>query len=626
MKKITLLIVLSIASFSAIAQAPDKMSYQAIVRNASDQILANQSVGMQISILQGSSSGSAVYVETQNPTTNDNGLLTIEIGTGTIVSGTFNSIGWGNNAYFIKTEIDPTGGSSYSITGTSQLMSVPYALHAKTADSFTETDPIFTGSEANNITSTDITNLSNLSGTNTGDQDISGIATNASDISDIETEQTTQNTAIALNTAKQTYPTADANKLANIEANATADQTDAEIKTAYENNADTNAFTDAEKTLLANQSGTNTGDQDISGIATNAGAITNLVTLNTAQTITGAKTFDANVIVKGLTIGNGTAGVATNTSIGINALVSNASGINNVAIGEQAGFSITGSNNVAIGTATNRNAAEGDGNIAIGQNANYQGTSGANNIALGTLSYRQGNSGSNNIALGLAALYEESTGSNNIALGNNSSRLNNDGEGNITIGYQAGNAITSGDYNLAIGYDADVSSGTLTNATAIGNGATVSASNKVQIGNSALTAVQLGTGSNVALETGTIKLNGGTPGDGKVLTSDASGNATWETPSSSSLSVKTISANTTLTSSDNIVIINGNYTATLPASPVDGQFIKVCSTTSTAGINGNGKTMYAFNATYSSVTFGSQFHETLSFIYSSTLDVWFMSY
>jgi len=115
---------------AAFAQAPQKMSYQAVIRNASNALIDNQSVGMQISVLQGSSTGTPVYVETQTPTTNANGLANLEIGTGTIVSGTFASIDWSTGTYYIKTETDPTGGTSYTITGASQLLSVPYALYA----------------------------------------------------------------------------------------------------------------------------------------------------------------------------------------------------------------------------------------------------------------------------------------------------------------------------------------------------------------------------------------------------------------------------------------------------------------------------------------------------------------
>ena len=118
-------------------QVPEKMSYQAIVRNTTNNLVTNQSVGMQISILQGSATGTAVYVETQTPTSNANGLVTLEIGGGTIVSGNMATINWANGPYFIKTETDPTGGSSYTITGTSQLLSAPYALYAKTSGSST---------------------------------------------------------------------------------------------------------------------------------------------------------------------------------------------------------------------------------------------------------------------------------------------------------------------------------------------------------------------------------------------------------------------------------------------------------------------------------------------------------
>jgi hypothetical protein len=116
------------------AQSPEKMSYQSVIRDAGNALVTNQSVGMQLSILQGSATGTAVYVETQTPTSNTNGLVSVEIGSGTVVSGTFNTIDWSAGPYFIKTEADPTGGVTYSVTGTSQLMSVPYALHAKTAE------------------------------------------------------------------------------------------------------------------------------------------------------------------------------------------------------------------------------------------------------------------------------------------------------------------------------------------------------------------------------------------------------------------------------------------------------------------------------------------------------------
>ena len=117
-------------ALSSFAQAPEKMSYQAVIRGANNALVTNQQVGMQISILQGST---AVYEETQTPTSNTNGLVSLEIGTGTVISGSFTAIDWSAGTYFIKTETDPTGGTNYTITGTSQLLSVPFALYAKTS-------------------------------------------------------------------------------------------------------------------------------------------------------------------------------------------------------------------------------------------------------------------------------------------------------------------------------------------------------------------------------------------------------------------------------------------------------------------------------------------------------------
>jgi hypothetical protein len=131
MKKIITICAAILMTSSLFAQAPNKMSYQAVIRNNTNALVANQAVGMRISILQTSPSGTAVYVETQTPSTNTNGLVSIEIGGGAVVSGNFSNINWANGPYFIQTESDPNGGTSYNITGTSQLLSVPYALYAE---------------------------------------------------------------------------------------------------------------------------------------------------------------------------------------------------------------------------------------------------------------------------------------------------------------------------------------------------------------------------------------------------------------------------------------------------------------------------------------------------------------
>lgn len=134
MKKLSFLAA-SLASALVFSQVQDAMSYQAIIRNSSNQLVSNQNVGMRFSILKGSTTGAVVYSETQTQSTNTNGLVTVKIGTGTLVSGSYSTINWGTGTYFMKIETDPNGSNNYTITGTSQLLSVPYALYAKTSGS-----------------------------------------------------------------------------------------------------------------------------------------------------------------------------------------------------------------------------------------------------------------------------------------------------------------------------------------------------------------------------------------------------------------------------------------------------------------------------------------------------------
>ncbi|WNB18170.1 hypothetical protein [Marivirga arenosa] len=147
----------------AMSQTPHKMSYQAVVRNSNGELISNQVISVQISILKGSVEGEAVYKETQNPETNSNGLMSLEIGgvKAEVVLGDISEINWSNDTYFIKTETDPNGGIDYTISGTSQLLSVPYALHAKTAEqisggiNYEELDPVFQNSLASKINERD---------------------------------------------------------------------------------------------------------------------------------------------------------------------------------------------------------------------------------------------------------------------------------------------------------------------------------------------------------------------------------------------------------------------------------------------------------------------------------------
>ncbi len=133
MRIIFLIITLITSGLITMGQSPQKISYQAVVRNSSNLLVASAAVGMRISILQGSASGTAVYIESHSTTSNANGLVSIQIGDGLVSSGSIGSINWSNGPYFIKTETDPTGGTAYSITGTSQILSVPYSIYSESS-------------------------------------------------------------------------------------------------------------------------------------------------------------------------------------------------------------------------------------------------------------------------------------------------------------------------------------------------------------------------------------------------------------------------------------------------------------------------------------------------------------
>lgn len=113
---------------------PNQFSYQAVIRNAGNALVTNQNIGLKVSILSLTPNGTVLYSEYHLPSTNSNGLVSVQIGAGTMLLGNFAAINWANGPFFIKTDIDPTGpGTNYTISGTSQLLSVPFALHAKKA-------------------------------------------------------------------------------------------------------------------------------------------------------------------------------------------------------------------------------------------------------------------------------------------------------------------------------------------------------------------------------------------------------------------------------------------------------------------------------------------------------------
>jgi hypothetical protein len=263
MKKFSPLVMFLICSYVAFAQTPEKMSYQAIVRDANNTLLVDKLVGIQVSILQNSETGSEVYIETHSVVTNMNGLFALEIGTG-VTSYDFSSIDWSNGPYFVKVETDPNGADNYSISGVSQLMSVPFALYAKASGNgitTSQADAIVTNTAKTGITS-DQADAIVANTTKTG------ITTDQSDAIVANTTKTgitsDQSDAIVANTAKTgiTSDQSDAIVANTAKTGITSDQSDAIVA----NTAKTGITTDQTDAIVVNTakislpSGGNEGD------------------------------------------------------------------------------------------------------------------------------------------------------------------------------------------------------------------------------------------------------------------------------------------------------------------------------------------------------------------------------
>lgn len=133
MKKITLLFGLLFNMIIVLAQSPDAVHYQAVARDALGNIMANQEVMLEISILEDSESGNPVYVETHSITTNDFGIINLNIGEGNAINGSISDLAWGSQKLYLKVRMDAEGSGNYKDMGTSQIVSVPYAKYADEA-------------------------------------------------------------------------------------------------------------------------------------------------------------------------------------------------------------------------------------------------------------------------------------------------------------------------------------------------------------------------------------------------------------------------------------------------------------------------------------------------------------
>ncbi len=399
LKVLGVLIIYNLLILSSVfGQVPESMSYQAVVRDANNNLVTNQTIGMQISIIQDSTMGSPVYVETQIPTTNANGLVTVEIGSGSVISGDFSSIDWSNGPYFIKTEIDLNGGSNYTISGTTQLLSVPYALYAKNSEN-TGNAWSLTGNEGT------------VPGTN-----FIGTTDNA----DLE---------IKINNSTKTRIT---NK-GQIEI----------LNTGY--SVFVGQYAGAADDLSNNYNvfiGYSSGKTNTSGYHNTA-----IGTYSLRDNTTGSN----NTAIGNSSLEYNTTGY-DNTAVGYMTLTYDTTGYCNTAIGTSALFHNTsGYENTAIGWGALADNTTGIRNSANGYQVLTNNTTGSYNTASGWRSLAENTTGNSNTSIGYAALSNNTTESYNTAIGF-AAYYNNNYYNSTAIGYEteitANNQIRLGNSDI----------------------------------------------------------------------------------------------------------------------------------------------------------------------------------
>ncbi len=479
MRKLTMLLIF-VFSASLVNYAQERgFHYKAQLSNTSG-VLKTQSVDLVFSLFD--VNNNEIYRETQSATTDNQGMIDINIGEGEAVIGDFSKIDWSKTNYQLNVSIDT--GEGFRDFGTTSFQSVPYAKYAEKAGN------VFSGSF------NDLTDVPENFGRGTND------VQSLNDLTDAKTNLTSVYLGSGSgqsNVGIYNYNTATGR-------NALKNNTSGNHNTAMGNGSmfsNTTGYNNTAYGFAALYHATTSRDNTAIGKASLYNNTTGIV--NTAigyWSLYNNTTGNSNTAVGKYALKDNTGG-GNNVAVGTNCLVSNTTGNYNTAMGVLAlNDNTTGYANVANGYAALYKNASGHDNIAIGNSALYNSNGGDNNIAIGYRSLNSNNS-STNIGIGKYALYSNTSGYGNIGIGRDVLHNNTHGQRDVAMGENALRYNTTGNFNTAIGATALYHNqtganntavgksayfyGNYSNSTAIGHNASITANNMVKLGDNSVT-------------------------------------------------------------------------------------------------------------------------------------------
>ncbi|MBU8891574.1 MAG: tail fiber domain-containing protein [Bacteroidales bacterium] len=447
MKKILVFFVsLCINFVNVTAQSPDSFNYQVVVRNNSGELIQDQNIGFQFTILEGSASGSPVFVEKHVNQSNSYGLCNLKIGSGTPVSGDLGSITWGENSYFLQVEIDQAGGESYVDMGAFELLTVPYAMFANKAQNienevlyFTETDTLFAVKDRDgNIVFAVFPDGAKVYVNDNSKGNIGGFAVSGRSPTKDEEEDIFKVTP----DSTRIWIREDSTK-GSIGGFAVSG------RSPTKSNIINNYFiTNQDSTrIYVNDSISSKGSVGgfaVSGRSPTKGETQKFMDISKVNYFighqSGQKTLDSP------DFGN------YNVFLGFQTGMENLTGLKNVFIGYKTAQANThGMTNVYIGAESGFNNTLGYDNVFIGSSSGYTNTEGLNNVFLGSMSGYSNIDGDDNVFVGFESGYSNTTGIRNTFIGNKVGRANTIGSDNIFIGELSGFSNIDGSENIFIG-------------------------------------------------------------------------------------------------------------------------------------------------------------------------------